>query len=93
MRLLELSAARDRVHRMSTERDRLLNEIDQFQAVSGLSDTAFGTEALNDPNWLFRFRKGGDPKLGTVDRVRSFMRGWRPKLPHPNKRAEARSVA
>lgn len=78
---------------MSTERDRLLNEIDQFQAVSGLSDTAFGAEALNDPNWLFRFRRGGDPKLGTVDKVRAFMRSWRPTKPNPSQRAPARAVA
>lgn len=79
---------------MSTERDRLLNEIDQFQAVSGLSDTAFGAAALNDPNWLFRFRRGGDPKLGTVDKVRAFMRSWRPSpKPNPSQRAPARAVA
>lgn len=92
MGALELSGERDIDWHMSTERDKLLNEIDQFQAVSGLSDTAFGAEALNDPNWLFRFRKGGDPKLGTVDKVRAFMRGWRPKS-HPNRRADARAVA
>lgn len=76
---------------MNTERDRLLNEIEQFQAISGIGDTAFGAEALNDPNWLFRLRKGADPKLSTIEKVRAFMRSWRP--PHPRQREHSRAVA
>lgn len=78
---------------MMTERDRLLAEIDQFQAVSGLSDTAIGTEALRDPNWLHRLRLGSDPKLGTVDKIRKFMREWRPHKTHPRQRDHSRAVA
>ncbi len=79
---------------MITERDKLLNDLAQFQAISGLSDTRIGELALSDPNWVFRFRDGADPKLGTVDRVRKFMREWRPAPPRPSQRADrARFVA
>lgn len=77
---------------MMSERDKLLNEIEQFQAISGVSDTAFGAEALNDPNWIFRLRRGADPKMGTVDKVRRYMREWRPTK-SPKSRAPARAVA
>lgn len=81
------------MRRMTTERERLLNELDQFQAVSGLSDTAIGTDALRDPNWVHRLRLGSDPKLGTVDKIRKFMREWRPNRTHPKQRDHSRAVA
>lgn len=38
-----------------------------------MSETAFGTNALNDPPFVLQLRRGRDPKMSTVERVRAFM--------------------
>ena len=59
----------------------LLLEIEAFLTRSGMSATAFGAKALNDPPFVQQLREGRDPKLSTAERVRAFMRDWRPDAP------------
>lgn len=61
---------------MST-RENLLAEIEAFIASHDLSPYSFGKQALNDPGFMERMRHGRDPRLGTVDRVRKFMREYK----------------
>ncbi len=42
-------------------------------ARTGLSDSRFGVMAVGDPSLVRRLRKGGVPRLGTVDRVLAFL--------------------
>lgn len=49
-------------------------EIDRFLAKSGMSPSAFGREAINDPNFVGDLQKGRMPSLGLVDRVQAFIR-------------------
>lgn len=58
---------------------QLLDEIEAFLKASGMSATAFGTQALNDPAFVQDLRDGRDPKLSTADRIREFMRTWKPE--------------
>lgn len=39
-----------------------------------MSATAFGREAVRDPNFVSDLRKGRAPSITMVDRVRGFMR-------------------
>ena len=40
---------------------------------TGMSDSRFGVMAIGDPSLVRRLRKGGSPRLGTVDRVLAFL--------------------
>ena len=40
---------------------------------TGMSDSRFGVMATGDPSLVRRLRKGGAPRLGTVDRVLAFL--------------------
>lgn len=51
----------------------LLQEIEAFLNRTGMSATAFGAKALNDPPFVQQLRDGRDPKMSTVDRIRDFM--------------------
>lgn len=52
----------------------LLDEIEAFLEAAGMSPTAFGTQALNDPPFVAQLRAGRDVKMSTVEKVRAFMR-------------------
>ena len=52
----------------------LLQEIEAFLKATGMSATAFGIKALNDPPFVQQLRDGRDPKLSTAERCRAFMR-------------------
>lgn len=65
----------------------LIDEIDAFLTRTGMSATAFGTEVLKDPPFVFQLREGRDCKMSTVERVREFIREW--KAPEGGDRAEA----
>ena len=47
---------------------------------TGLSDSRFGVMATGDPSLVRRLRRGGAPRLGTVDRVLAFL-GEAPMAP------------
>lgn len=51
----------------------LIEEIEAFLSEQGMSATAFGQKALNDPPFVQQLRGGRDPKLSTAERCREFM--------------------
>lgn len=54
--------------------ETLLAEIDGFRTRSGMTASAFGRAAVNDPNFVGDLNKGRMPSLILIDRVRDFMR-------------------
>jgi len=57
-----------------THAEQFLSEVEAFLSRSGMSPTAFGKDALNDPNFVRDLRAGRLPGLGLVDRVHEFIR-------------------
>jgi hypothetical protein len=57
-----------------THSQQFLSEVEAFLSRSGMSPTAFGKAALNDPNFISDLRAGRLPGLGIVDRVHEFIR-------------------
>ena len=58
--------------------ETLLSDIEKFTAKNGLSEWQFGELALNDRHFIRQLREGRDLRMSTVDRVKSFMRSYRP---------------
>jgi len=56
-----------------TLQDDFLAEIEAFLTSNEMDPSAFGREALKDPNFVFDLRKGRAPNLRTIERVREFM--------------------
>lgn len=81
---------------MST-REQLLQEIDAFLSQTGMTKSVFGTLAANDDKFVERVRGGSGFTVRTLDRVRKFMREYRPPVPKDGKsrpkKATASSVA
>lgn len=59
---------------MQLEPDPLLTEIEQFLTATGISATAFGIQALNDPTLVHEMRKDRECKRATRARIVEFMR-------------------
>lgn len=72
---------------MMTSREKLLLEIDEFLARSGISASKLGTGAVRDPAIVYDIRKGKNPRLDTADRIREYMAAWQPHKPRPKRRA------
>lgn len=53
----------------------LLIEIDRFLQRTGMPPTRFGRLAVNDPRLVGDLRRGREPGVATVRRVRDFIRG------------------
>lgn len=51
----------------------LLAMIEAHRAKSGVSETAFGTLAVGDPNFIRNLRAGREPRRKTVQRVLDFI--------------------
>jgi len=49
------------------------NEIETFLAKTGMSATAFGRAAVNDPNFVGDLANGRTPSLRLVERISKFM--------------------
>ena len=76
-----------------SERERLLKEIEEFIARHDIPASIFGREAVNDTALVGRLRAWGDVQTKTVDRVRKFMRDYKPKKRKPRRRlAEVRAA-
>lgn len=86
-----------------THAERFLADIEAFLIRSGMTATAFGTAALNDPSFVPDLRNGRKPNLGLVDRVHTFIeahdsppqapeQGGEDQHPHANDGAAADSV-
>lgn len=50
-----------------------LADVEEFLANSGMSASAFGKAALNDPNFVGDLRAGRAPTLSLVHRIYQFM--------------------
>jgi hypothetical protein len=50
-----------------------LQQVETFLERTGMSPTAFGKAALNDPNFVFDLRCGRRPNLDLVDTIQAFM--------------------
>ena len=62
---------------MST-REQLLEEMDAFLSQTGMKKSVFGTRAANDDKFVERVRAGSGFTVQTLDKVRKFMRDYRP---------------
>ena len=51
----------------------LLREVEKFLSASPISAARFGREAMQDPRFVFDLRKGREPRLETVIRVRAYL--------------------
>ncbi len=58
--------------------ERLQRRVEAFLKRTGLSATAFGVAALKDPNFVTEMRNGRSARDKTVERVESFMKGYKP---------------
>lgn len=56
-----------------TAKQSLLKEIEQFLALSGMNESAFGHQTNNDGKLVKRLRDGGSVTLETADRIRKFI--------------------
>lgn len=51
----------------------MMIEIDRFCKRHDLTPSQFGRRAVNDPNFIARWKRGSEPKPRTLKRVRAFM--------------------
>ena len=54
--------------------ERFLHDIEAFLKATKMSASAFGVEAMKDPNFVTDLRDGRKPTLGVVDKVYDFIR-------------------
>ena len=57
--------------------DAFLQQVEQFLTRTEMSATAFGREALKDPNFVSDLRDGRAPNLRIAQKVMEFMRSHR----------------
>lgn len=55
---------------------QLLREIERHLNRSDMKPTRFGRDAVRDPRFVFDLRRGREPRPATVERVRSFLKGF-----------------
>ena len=55
----------------------LLDEIEAFRTRNGMTPTRFGQLAVGDGNFTRAIRLGRTPSLGTIEKVKKFMRTYR----------------
>lgn len=55
----------------------LINECEEFRTKVGLTATRFGQLAVGDGNFIRAMRMGRTPSLGTIDKVRQFMKSYK----------------
>lgn len=58
---------------MPSTQKQLLAEIEAFLRDTGMNQTTFGLETVNNGKFVPDLRKGRDPKTATVDKVRRYM--------------------
>ena len=51
----------------------LLREVERFLRISEIPATRFGREVMHDPRFVFDLRKGREPRMETVTRVRAYL--------------------
>jgi hypothetical protein len=70
------------LHVSQSSADFLLAEIEAFCRRSGIAESTFGRQAVNDGKLCVRLRNGKDVTLETAAKIRGFM-GAPPKSPEP----------
>jgi hypothetical protein len=75
---------------MDTTLQTLLADIERFLEQWAMTPSRFGQLAMNDAKFVSRLREGKDVRTGTADRVREFMRDYRP--PVQKKAAEYHAI-
>ncbi len=61
---------------MRTAADSLLSEIEAFCRRSGMAESTFGRQAVNDGKLCARLRDGKNVTLDTAERIRDFIRAY-----------------
>lgn len=61
---------------MRTAADSLLGEIEAFCRQSGMAESTFGRQAVNDGKLCARLRDGKNVRLDTAERIRAFIRAY-----------------
>jgi hypothetical protein len=56
-----------------TLRDDFLADVRAFLALSQMEPSTFGSQVMNDPNFVFEVEYGRAVRLDTVENVRGFM--------------------
>jgi hypothetical protein len=64
---------------MQNSNSSLLREIESFLDSSELSASAFGQEVMGDRHLVRRLRNGGSVTLPTADKIRGFIKDWKPR--------------
>ena len=62
---------------MQPETDPVLADVEDFLKASGMTPTAFGVRALNDPTLVHEMRKGRECKRATRARIIEFIEAAR----------------
>lgn len=58
---------------MATLREKFLAEIDSYLASSGMNASEFGTSVMSDPTFVYRIRRGREPRSDTIDKVSAWI--------------------
>lgn len=58
---------------------QLKSDIEAFCAAHSMNASTFSKLATGDPAFWFKFSRGRVPKLDTYDKVRAFMRDYKPE--------------
>lgn len=61
---------------LSMTTNGLLKDIEKFLTDTGMLPTAFGKDALNDPNFVFDLRQGRDYRNSTAERIKNFIENY-----------------
>lgn len=59
---------------MDETQEKLLAEIEAFLRRCPMAETTFGAKAVNDGKFMGRLRSGANMTLGTIARVRAYIR-------------------
>ena len=51
----------------------LLREVERFLRIREIPAARFGRDVMHDPRFVFDLRKGREPRLETVSRVRAYL--------------------
>jgi 2,4-dienoyl-CoA reductase-like NADH-dependent reductase (Old Yellow Enzyme family) len=56
-----------------SSQQQFVAEVEAFLREKGVDPTVFGRDAMRDPTFVFRLRRGRESKTGTIDKVRAYM--------------------
>jgi predicted Ser/Thr protein kinase len=77
---------------MMTAREKLLAEVEAFLEKTGMRETTFGFETVNDPALVSDLRNGRNVRIDTAEKLRNYIAKNRGGKPRP-KSAGDRTVA